>query len=268
MNRVLVVAEPGAMHGGSLDKMRELIRMAAACEADAIKFQWVSSPERLCERRRAPEYLDAYRMIAFPEAWHKILQKDCETTGLLFGCTGYLHEDVIDLSLYVDFHKIASFEASDRTFLDAHVCTNRPLWISTGMMNREEVVGVAEWMIKNRTMDGVLLHCVSAYPCPMDQACLSAIRSLYGFGINVGFSDHTGFVLSGALAVAAGADAVEVHVRLDDADPNNPDYPHALSPEKFREYVQNIRLAEQAMGDGRKRCMPCEEPMRRFRVGG
>lgn len=271
MTRVLVSAEPGCTHGGRLEDLLALVRMAADCGADAYKSQWVSSPERLCERRRAPEYLDAYRMIAFPPAWHEALRKACDDAGLLYGCSCYLPEDVPVVAPFVDFHKVASFEAGDRKFLEAHLALEADIWISLGMMEWGQVEGLISWWNERRNVeepfnDDVFLHCVSAYPCPLLEASLSAIRSLRECWFPIGFSDHTGSAFTGALAVAAGAQALEVHVRLDDADPLNPDYPHALPPWKFREYIDNVRMAESAMGDGSKRIMPAEQAMLRYRV--
>lgn len=180
-----------------------------------------------------------------------------------------LPEDVPIIAPFVQFHKVASFEAGDEEFLEAHRYLVRPVFISSGMMGIVELYRTGRWLIFNRQhpMDA-LLHCISAYPCPVDQLCLRAIGQIRNQMIRPGFSDHSGLAFTGALAVAAGAEVIEVHIRLDDADLKNPDYPHALPPRKLRQYVENIRITEAAMGDGIKRLMPAEEAMRRFRVSG
>jgi sialic acid synthase SpsE len=81
-----------------------------------------------------------------------------------------------------------------------------------------------------------------------------------------GFSDHSGHVLTGAVATAGGARIIEVHFRLDSTDPANPDYGHSLSPEQLIQYVQNVRFAEAAMGNGVKKMQPSERRWARYRV--
>mgnify|MGYP001562722453 CR=1 FL=1 len=258
--RVLIVAEPGSTHDGDPDRMRELITIAAAAGADVCKFQWVSDPARLCARRRAPDSLEAYCRIAFPERWHVELARACATAGIEYACTSYLPEDVRIVALFVERFKIASFEAQDLAFLRAHERYGRPILVSTGMASAKELQRL---LARRRRQPLVrLLHCVSAYPVPIEELNLKAIHQ---YRLD-GYSDHSACVYGGMLAVAAGAKILEVHFRLDDADPNNPDHRHSLTPAELREYVANVRFAEQAMGDGVKRLMPSERAMEKFRV--
>ena len=83
-----------------------------------------------------------------------------------------------------------------------------------------------------------------------------------------GLSDHSRHRWMGALAVAAGAEIIEAHLRLDDTDPENPDFATAFTPAEFADYVRNIRFAEAALGDGQKRLQDCERPMAEYRVRG
>ena len=250
--RVMVMVDPGSTHEGNLDTMRRMIHVAAECGADVVKFQWTSSRERLCERRHAQEYLEAYRRIAWPAEWHAALRSACEEAGIEYACTVCLAEDIAVIAPFVKRFKVASFEASDVVLLRAFIATGKPIIVSTGM---------AETFVL--PIGAKALHCVSAYPAPMNELNLGCIRE----DEFDGFSDHSGNVLTGALAVAAGARIIETHFRLDDCNPQNPDFPHSLTPAQLREYVANIRFAEQAMGDGIKRCQPSEEAMRKYRVG-
>jgi sialic acid synthase SpsE len=111
------------------------------------------------------------------------------------------------------------------------------------------------------------LHCVSAYPTPVEQLNLAVLRETDDHcAIWSGLSDHTTHPLVGALAVAAGARIIEAHLKLDDTDPQNPDAPHARTPTAFADYVRNIRFAKAVMGDGVKRVMPSEAAMLPYRV--
>jgi N,N'-diacetyllegionaminate synthase len=103
-----------------------------------------------------------------------------------------------------------------------------------------------------------LLHCVSAYPAPISEMNLRAVGR--------GLSDHSRNLLTGAVAVGAGARIIETHYRLDTCHPTNPDYAVAFTPAEFTQYVKNIRDAEAMMGDGVKKRQPCEEWAVPYRV--
>lgn len=253
----LVIAEPGGTAEGDLDTMRRQIDFAAEIGCDAYKAQWTSSPERLCERRHAPEYLDAYRKLAWSPEWHEILAAACKNAGLDYLCTTYLPEDIAVVAPHVWAFKCAAFEALDEDFLRAHWRYGKPLFVSTGLMAHEELVALGR---RGGFQDRRLLHCVSAYPCPIDQINLAAL------GLHYGLSDHTIHPMTGAMAVALGAQAIEFHYRLNGCDPANADYAVARPPDAAREYVFNVRLAETMLGSGVKRIMSAEAPMLKYAV--
>ena len=273
MNKTFVIAEAAATHDGDFVKATALIARAVRIGADAIKFQWCSSPARLCERRHVPEYLGAYRLLAFPHAWFGDLAETCERVGIEFMCTVYLPEDIAVVAPHVKRFKVSSFEATDTYFVALHgEWPDIALIVSAGMSANVEpslngyynIVATHGIGIRNPV---AVLHCVSAYPCPAEQIGLAAIRhESWGGPRLTGLSDHTRHPWTGALAVAAGAKIVEFHIRLDDTDPSNSDYAVARSPEEARVYVENIRTAEAMLGDGLRGIQPCEEPMLRYRV--
>jgi sialic acid synthase SpsE len=269
-----VVCEAAATHDGDLDKAYRLIELAAEIHADACKFQWCSSPERLAERRRAPEYLDAYRLLAFPREWLPKLAAHARAQGLEFLCTVYLPEDVPTIAEHVSRFKISSFEATDVPFVALHGCwPEKPLIISAGMgaslgWSRDAYRNMVYNHDPQRAPDITILHCRSAYPCPDDQLGLAALHTGYdGHQPRQGFSDHSRNPRAGAYAVAAGARVVEFHVRLEDTSPNNADYAVARTPDEAREYVRLIREAEMMLGDSTLGSAPAEEPFLRYRVG-
>ena len=257
MRHTDILAEPGSTAEGQLDTMFAQIELAREIGCDIWKNQWTSDPEAMCVRRHAPEYLGAYRNLAWPVGWHEILARRCETAGLRYVCATYVPADVAVVAPYVWAFKVSSFDALDTDFLDAHRPYQKPVFISTGMMNHEDVVTLGRM---GALYDWRLLHCVSAYPCPINQINLAAL------GLHYGLSDHTTHPMTGALAVALGAQAIEFHFRLEDCDPTNADYAVARSPEAAREYVANVRLAEAMLGSGVKRIMPAEAPMLRYAV--
>lgn len=262
MSHTFVIMEAAACHDLDLGKAERLVDLAAEVGADAVKFQWLSSPEALAKRRRAPNYLTAYANLAFPEWWLGHLASRCRAAGVEFMCTAYLPEDIATVAFHVKRFKIASFEAMDTEFVVAHTSFVKPVIISAGMASDlEEPLAAFRAACDCRPADVSLLHCVSAYPCPDDQINLSLIRQ--GFS---GLSDHTRHPWTGALAVAAGAKIIEFHARLYDTDPHNADFLVARTPDLAADYVRNIRQAERMMGTGIKVVMPAEAPMLRYRV--
>lgn len=259
---VLVVAECASTHDGEWEKAARLVELASECGFDCCKFQFWSNPEKLAVRRNAFDYLPIYQRYQMPVAWLEELEKLCYRLGLEFMATTYLEHDIAIVAPYVKRFKVSSFEAGDKAFLEAHKPFKKPVIVSTGMMDEGGVIELF------RPFVGAILHCTTAYPCPLEDANLRFLSYFVGRRTfkPLGLSDHTRHVLTGALAVAAGAEIVEVHVRLDDTHEANPDYAVSLSPDEAKEYVENIRLAETMMGDGVKRVQPSEEPMMAYRV--
>ena len=258
--RVCVIAEIGSSHDGNLAVMRRMVGAAAKAGADVVKAQWVSDPAALCRRRNAPEFLVAYGLLAFDPSWHLALWRECEEQGVKYMATCYVPEDIKTVALFVHAFKVASFESGDRAFLRRHYLYDRPVYISTGLCEAADL----SWLVSQRKKHPQikLLHCTSAYPAPPGDLNLAAIRT---YGLD-GYSDHSGRPSTGALAVAAGARIIEVHFRIQGADPTHPDFPHSLDEGQLGEYIARIREAEEMLGDGVKRVMPSEEPLLRFRV--
>jgi N,N'-diacetyllegionaminate synthase len=259
--RTLVIADPGNTADGGYNNMRGLIVAAAQSGCDGIKFQWTSSAARMCERRNAPEYRDAYDKLQFPSEWHEQFRRDCVREGIAYLCTVFLPEDIAAVAPFVSHFKVSSFEASDIAFFAEHLPYRKPIIISTGMMTPTDVL----WYVKHREerlSELRILHCVSAYPAPLSEMNLGAIRR---YSLD-GLSDHSRNVYVGGLAVAAGATIIETHLRLAGADPASEDYAHSFTPEELAVYVRNIRSAETIMGDGRKRVMDSEKELEKYRV--
>jgi N,N'-diacetyllegionaminate synthase len=261
---VFVIGEMGSTHDGDLSKALQLVKVAKAAGCDAVKAQYWSSPERLAERRRAPEYLEVYRRYQLLPGWLEFLKRRCDEAGIEFMATTYIPEDVATVAPLVRRFKIASFEATDLDFVRVHLPYGKPIYVSAGMLEQAQVYRLSGWL---RAPDDVVLHCISAYPCPPQDLNLRAIgSSMFPADLDVGLSDHTQSLLSGAVAVGAGAVVIEKHFRLQDTDRNNPDCAVALGPSGLRQYIAHIREADVLMGDGIKRPMLAEEPMRKYQV--
>lgn len=260
MRSPFIIAEFASSHDGVFDHMLDGIAVAKRAGADAFKTQFMSSPERVAERMHAPEAVETYRKYQWPAAWLPLLSKTAHDAGLEFLCTVDLPEDIAVVAPHVDRFKIASFGATDKEFIEAHAKYGKPVIISTGLCDAEEAL----WLIGppwgfEASWD--ILHCVSAYPTPLEEANLSAIREI----ALDGWSDHTANPLTGAFAVCAGARILETHFRLDTTEPTNPDYRVSHSPAGLTNYVWLARQAAKALGDGVKRVMPSEASMVKHR---
>ncbi len=255
----LIIAEAGSCHDGDLIKALQLVDVASHAGADAVKFQYWSSPERLAERRHAPDYLDTYSKYAMPVEWLPVLKMRADQRGIEFMCTTYLPEDIATVAPFVKRFKISSFESIDREFVWQHIDYGKLIIVSVGMQGYDEI----ERLRDSTSAPMMFLHCVSAYPAPFQDFNLAVIRDC----CLAGFSDHSGQVRTGAYAVMAGATIIEVHFKLLNTFLVNPDAGlHALRPEELKEYVFDVRQAEVMLGDGNKRLMESERAMEKYQV--
>ncbi len=292
MTRTLVIAEPGCTGEGHFDAMLHLLEVARASGADVWKPQWVSSAARHLERRSArlnpdekaafyQKYERPYSWLQWPAEWHQTFQSRCHELGMQYACSVCLPEDVAIVAPFVDYLKISSFEAQDvdlvREALLAMYGNDRDdsgvyvanVIVSTGMSN--EITDWRIWEDGRCREPRFVLHCVSAYPAPLDQMNLGVISGNgrhFGESSFSGLSDHSRNLVTGAVAVGAGATVIEAHYRLTECDLDNPDYVVSFTPEEFTEYIANIRQAELMMGNGIKQIQPCEREMARYQVSG
>jgi len=262
MSKTFIIAEAGSSwqiglrQSGRLAHAIKCIKVAKHCGADACKFQWTSQPTEMAKRRHMTNP-GAYAHLAWPEKWLHILAAECEQESIEFMCTVFLPVDVETIAPLVKRLKVASLEAGSKTFCQVCVDTKKPVLISTGaafmetFRDRHANLGWSSWgNVK-------VLHCIAAYPAPIEQMNLSCILRQ---GMH-GLSDHSGDLLTGALAVAAGAEIIEVHFRLWNTPQANPDYKHSHDPHGLGDYIDNIRKAELMLGDGVKKVEDCERPM-------
>jgi sialic acid synthase SpsE len=250
-----IIAEVGASHERDINKALYLIDVTASVGAQAVKFQ-VYDAERLARRRHAEGYKSNYTNYQLPLDWLPGLAKRAHANKIDLVLSVYDRIDLEHALPYADILKIASFEASDLDLVQACTATGKPVIVSAGMMTAED-----RRQLKIET-SALVLHCVSAYPTQMEDLHLSTIRA---FGL-AGFSDHTANVITGALAVMAGAHILEVHVKLFGQSRKNPDSLHSLTPDQFAQYVANAQDAQAAIGMSKIGPLPCEAACVPFQV--
>ncbi len=274
--KTTVVVEIGSCHDGDPIKALELIRAAKAAGANYAKAQYWSSAARLAERRRSGDhYQQIYERYRVPTNWLFAMADVAHTIGIGFMATTYLPEDIPVVASLVDHFKVASFEAADMAFIQAHYPflegkPGRWLIVSTGLQDNATLTTLkleraTAGLRGTRSVTLKLLHCVSAYPAPVEHLALRQIKA-EDFD---GFSDHAAatWTCSGAVAVACGAKILEVHLKLPETNPQNPDAPHALLPAQLDRYIKHVRAAEAAIGDEPwRRHNQAEDAMRKYKV--
>lgn len=271
--RTFVIAEIGVNHDGSPDRAIELACVAAACGADAVKLQFFSPSKLLHPSGAFAEYqrgrVDAASptemlgKYALGENDAAEVVRSIRALGLVPLATPFSASDV-DLIAQMNLPgvKIASPDLVNTPLLARVAQLGRPMLLSTGAANMDEVSATVAWL-RNRGASFALLHCVSSYPVPAQHANLCWISELAArFDVPVGYSDHTTILQSGAAAVSHGAAIVERHLTYDRAA-NGPDHAASSDPAQFAHYVKLIREAESLRGSPGKRVLDLEKDVRR-----
>ena len=270
--KVVIIGEPGSTHEGRVDYMEAAIDTAADAGAQAVKFQCVSRPDRLAARRRAPMYEQAYRLIQTPstKGWEQAVRQRADARGVSVGCTVYLPEDVEPALAWCDFLKISSFEAEAKDIYDAlsqaqdKIPIGFPVYVSVGLMPEHQVTSFIQWLY---ALPGYItyrvLHCISAYPALCEDMQLSQLSQWWCYGL----SDHTKNMITGAVAVGAGAKALEVHYHATPfTSSTNPDGVVSWTREELTRYIQAVHTASALMGDGPRVVGPEESLFQRYKV--
>ncbi|MDQ0619537.1 N-acetylneuraminate synthase family protein [Arthrobacter globiformis] len=268
VEEVFIIAEAGVNHDGDVAVAHELIDMAADTGANAVKFQTFKPEALVTEAADTTPYQkkagfaesqsEMLRRLTLPESAWVELRDHCSERGITFLSTPFDYDSARMLAdIGVPGLKIGSGELTNTPYLAAIAEFGIPMIVSTGMGTREEVAAALEATAKAPAT--VLLHCVSAYPAPLDEANLLAIPSMRTeFGVEVGWSDHTPGSLTAIAATALGATLLEKHITTDKTR-NGPDHSASLEKAEFEDYVRSVRGVSRALGDGHKRRMPSEE---------
>jgi N-acetylneuraminate synthase len=264
-----VIAEAGSNHNGSLETAKELIDVAAEAGADAVKFQTFRAEDMYVQDSGEAEYLDDDRSIyeiiesmEMPYEWIPKLHDYCEDAGVLFMSTPFDERSADELDEFVPAYKIASYTMSHHPFLRHVASKDKPIIISTGAHELDEVRESVEVLRDAGAEDVVLLHCVASYPTPLESANVRAVETLRDeFGVPTGLSDHTlDPVTAPSAAVAIGASVVEKHFTLDNSM-EGPDHEFALEPDELDEMVTAIRKTEKVLGSGEVDVLDAEEEL-------
>jgi N,N'-diacetyllegionaminate synthase len=246
-HRTYVIAEIGLNHGGDLALAKKMIDAAVSAGVDAVKFQTY-----LTEKRTFPgsPIFDILKKCELPFEAFKELKEYSKTKNVDFFSTPFDDESVDYLnSIGCDLYKVASFDVVNIPFLTKVAKTGKPVILSVGMSNLDEI-RTAVNTLSEHTKNIALLHCISAYPTKEEDANLAAVHTLQQeFDCVIGQSDHTADILVPLYAVAAGAQIIEKHFKLDGQD-DCIDNPVSISTSQTKKMVEEIRRVERILGDG------------------
>lgn len=270
--KVIIIAEAGVNHNGSYELAIKMVDEAKRAGADYVKFQ-TAKPELVistfapkAEYQKettgaAESQLEMCKAIHLPLTDYKPLKEYCDKVGIGFMSTPFdlVSIDVLE-PLDMDYYKIPSGEITNLPYLRKIASKHRPVILSTGMCEVEEVEAALQVLDQGgvKRSDIIVLHCNTEYPTPMADVNLRAMDDLRrSLGVEVGYSDHTKGIEVPIAAVALGATVIEKHFTLDKTM-EGPDHKASLEPDELKAMVDAIRNIEQALGDGHKHVSPSE----------
>lgn len=272
---ICLIAEAGVNHNGDINTALEMVDVAAEAGADFVKFQAFRADDLVTDQAATADYQQQTTNTTTQRELLAQLELDagaiarikahCAARRIGFLATPFGPND---LDMLIEFGvtaiKIASGDLTDWILLDRAAKSDLPLILSTGAATESEIEATVDRLIKRGCAGGIiLLHCVSAYPTPVDRINLRRIASLADrFDLPVGFSDHSRSTVSGSLAAAAGACVIEKHFTLDRNQPG-PDHAASLEPNELADYITHVRRVETILGGGQIDPQPIEQDVRR-----
>lgn len=247
--RAFIIAEIGSNHEGDFPRAQRIVELAAQAGADAVKFQ-VYIPEKLVHPDMPAmghaathrTQLERMKSLQFTHGQYRQLAKQAEALGIVWMASAFDEESVDLVTELSPCIKIASGEATNLSLIEYAASKGKPILISTGMADYREWEAAAACVPKDRL---VLLHCVSLYPTPPENAGLFQLRG-NRYGQILGYSDHTVGCLAPIVAVSMGAQVIEKHFTdLQTGRGQAPgDHKLSLNLIEFDQMVQQIRQVE------------------------
>ena len=270
MSRVKIIAEAGVNHNGNIIIAKKMIDFAKEAGVDYIKFQTFIPENLVSKYAKKAEYqktttaadesqLQMLRKLTLSENEFIELSDYCKATSIGFISTPFDLESVDFLNSFnMDFWKVPSGEITNLPYLVEIAKTGKPIILSTGMSDLDEIDAALNVLHSNGAGKITLLHCNTQYPTPMEDVNLNAMLTLKDrYNCDVGYSDHTLGIEVPIAAVGLGATVIEKHFTLS-SDMEGPDHKASLEPKEFKSMVSAIRNIEKALGTGNKVASPSE----------
>ncbi len=259
-SKVFIIAELSANHNGSIETAIETIRAAKRAGANCIKLQTYTADTLTIDSQKedfkikgtiwsGKNYYQLYQEAYTPWEWHEKLFKVAEEEGLVCFSSPFDKTSVDFLeTLNTPAYKIASFEITDIPLIEYVASKGKPIIISTGIANVEDIELAVEACRKAGNNQIALLKCTSSYPAPIEEANMLIVQDLAKrFNVVSGLSDHTMGATVPIVATAYGAKIIEKHFILDRSI-GGPDASFSMNEIEFTEMVKSVREAELAIG--------------------
>lgn len=255
-----IIAELSANHNGDINRAFQIMEEAKKAGADAIKLQTYTH-ETITMDCDSEEFqihgglwdgqtlYELYQGAHMPWGWHKPLFEKAKQLGITIFSSPF-DFTAVDLleELNAPAYKIASFELVDLPLIKRVAQTGRPMIMSTGMANQEEIKEAIDVARINGCEELVVLHCVSGYPAPAEQYNLKTIADISEhFNVLSGLSDHTIDNATAVASVVLGACLIEKHVTMD-RNGGGADDSFSLEPAELAQLCRDTKTAWQAMG--------------------
>jgi N,N'-diacetyllegionaminate synthase len=268
--RCIVIGEIGVNHNRREDMLFQLIDEGIAAGLDIIKLQRFKAEEEIAALAPSTDYqikagegngqLEMARKLELPDEWLAKAFDYCKERKVGFLCTAFDHSSVEFLSknLGCKTVKIPSPEVSNKPLLQHMARSFDGLLLSTGASYLSEVASAIGWMTDIGQREVALMHCLSEYPAPVEQANLRAMVTMRdSFNLPVGYSDHTPGQVVAVVAAGLGAAMIEKHYTLDKNLPG-PDHKASLDIAELKAFVTAVREASASLGDGVKKPVAAE----------
>jgi pseudaminic acid synthase len=258
---VFIIAELSANHNGSIDTAIETVRAAKRAGADCIKLQTFTADTITLDSKKEDfkisqgtlwdgQYLhDLYKTTHLPWEWHEKIMEVAKEEGLICFSSPFDPTSVEFLeSLNVPAYKIASFEITDIPLIELIASKGKPVIISTGIAEKEDIELALDACRRMGNNDVALLKCTSSYPAPIEEANMCMVKDLAErYKVITGLSDHTMGSTVPVVATVMGAKIIEKHFILDHAV-GGADASFSMDEGEFTEMVKAVREAESAIG--------------------
>jgi len=272
-----IIAELSANHNGSLQAALDTITAAKTCGADAIKLQTYTADTMTINSDNKEFYIkgglwdgyklyDLYKEAQTPFEWHKAMFDHARKIGITCFSTPF-DETAVDLleDLNVPAYKVASFEATDLPLISYIASTKKPMIMSTGMADLNEIEEMVSVARESGCENLILLHCISSYPAPIEQSNLLTIPDLRKrLGIQIGLSDHSITNTASIVAVSLGATLIEKHFILD-RNNKGPDSEFSIEPPQLKLLCNETKDAWMSLGKPGYERKPAEVSSLKYR---
>lgn len=273
MGQVLIIAEAGVNHNGNIDIAKKMIDIAKEAGVDIVKFQTsITSTSKFSEKAEYQKretgaegsQLDMIKKLRFSFEQHRELKQYCDSIGIKYLSTPFDFESIDFLNELCDIWKVPSGEIINVPYLERIGKTKKPVIMSTGMGEIDEIQEAIGILTENGCQSIRLLQCTTQYPTPYEDVNLRAMYDLRDrFDLEVGLSDHSLGIEVPIAAVGMGAQIIEKHFTLD-RNMEGPDHKASIEPDELKQMVKSIRNVEKALGTGIKE--PCNSELENLHI--